>query len=91
MNPTSTISSKGQITVPIKVRQRLGLKAGDHVEFVFEEGRTVLKPARKESNPFLAYLGALPAFKTKEEINAWIRDLRDDDFAAEQRRRERGE
>jgi antitoxin PrlF len=79
MSPSSTISSKGQVTVPIEVRHRLGLKAGDRVEFVYEEGRTVLRPAQAPENPFTAYLGALPAFSSLEEINAWVRDLRDDD------------
>ena len=79
MPPSSTISSKGQVTVPIEVRHRLGLREGDRVEFVYEDGRTVLRPVRTETNPFTAYLGALPAFSSREEINAWISDLRDDD------------
>jgi AbrB family looped-hinge helix DNA binding protein len=79
MPPSSTISSKGQVTVPIEVRHRLGLKEGDRVEFVFEDGRTILRPSRQEGNPFRAYLGALPAFSSREEIDAWIRDLREDD------------
>ncbi|MGD0097539.1 MAG: AbrB/MazE/SpoVT family DNA-binding domain-containing protein [Terracidiphilus sp.] len=79
MARSSTVSSKGQITVPIEVRHRLGLKQGDRVEFVFEDGRTVLRPSRPATNPFIAYLGALPAFSSLEEINAWVRDLRDDD------------
>ena len=79
MPPSSTISSKGQVTVPIEVRHRLGLKEGDRVEFHFEDGRTVLRPVRTGENPFLQLLGAFPAFKTKEEINAFYRDLRDDD------------
>lgn len=33
MTFSSTISSKGQITVPLEIRQRLGLKAGDRVEY----------------------------------------------------------
>lgn len=33
---TSTISSKGQVTVPIKVRQHLGLGTSDKVAFVIE-------------------------------------------------------
>jgi AbrB family looped-hinge helix DNA binding protein len=79
MRSTSTISSKGQVTVPIEVRHRLGLKEGDRVEFVFEEdGRTVLRPARALKNPFAAFVGILPVFSSGEEINAWIRDLRDD-------------
>jgi AbrB family looped-hinge helix DNA binding protein len=79
MPPSSTVSSKGQITVPIEVRHRLGLKQGDRVEFVFEDGRTVLRPSRPATNPFAAYLGAFPAFSSLEEINAYYRDLRDDD------------
>ena len=79
MPAMSTISSKGQITVPVEVRRRLGLKQGDRVEFVYEDGRTVLRPARTEKNPFTAYLGAFPAFSSREEIVAYYRELRDDD------------
>jgi len=79
MAAISTLSSKGQVTVPIEVRHRLGLKEGDKVEFVFEDGRTVLRPVRQETNPFAAYVGVLPAFSSVEEINAWVRDLRGHD------------
>jgi AbrB family looped-hinge helix DNA binding protein len=67
------------VTVPIEVRRRLGLREGDRVEFVFEGGRTVLRPTRGEKNPFADFVGVLPAFKTTDEINEWIRDLRDGD------------
>lgn len=30
----ATLTSKGQITIPAKVRQALGVQAGDRVEFV---------------------------------------------------------
>lgn len=79
MPPSSTLSSKGQITVPIEVRHRLGLKQGDRVEFVFEDGRTILRPKRAETNRFAAFLGILPAFSSREEINAWVREMRNDD------------
>lgn len=43
--PTSTLTSKGQITVPKAVRDRLGLRTGDVLEFRFEpDGRVVLRP-----------------------------------------------
>ena len=31
---TATLTSKGQITVPVAVREALGVDAGDRVEFV---------------------------------------------------------
>ena len=34
----ATVTSKGQITIPVQVRTKLGLGAGDRVEFVELEG-----------------------------------------------------
>jgi antitoxin PrlF len=76
---TSTVSSKGQVTIPREIRTRLGLKEGDRVEFVVEDGKTLLRPAHNEENPFRQFLGIYPAFKSMEEINAWISDMRDED------------
>jgi antitoxin PrlF len=79
MNKTSTISSKGQITVPQEIRKRLGLAPGDRVEFVVEEDRTVIRPARSEVNPFEKFVGILGPFPGGEEgIKAWIDDMRSD-------------
>jgi antitoxin PrlF len=79
MNNSSTISSKGQITVPQEIRKRLGLETGDRVEFVVEEGRTVIRPARSEGNPFAKYIGIAGPFPGGEEgIRAWIDDMRSD-------------
>jgi antitoxin PrlF len=77
MAPSSTISSKGQITVPLEIRDRLGLKAGDRVEFVVDRGHTILRPSHFPENPFEKYIGSLPAFQNKRQINRWIASLRD--------------
>ena len=79
MARTSTISSNGQITVPIEIRKRLGVKHGDRVEFVVENGVTILRPAKSEDDPFAKFVGCLPGFTSMEEIIAWERDLRDPD------------
>ena len=79
MTPSSTISSKGQITVPQEIRERLGLRTGDRVELVVEESRTVIRPARPEDNPFKKLIGLAPPFPGGEEgIKAWIDDMRSD-------------
>jgi AbrB family looped-hinge helix DNA binding protein len=79
MRSVATVTSKGQITVPQEVRAHLGLREGDRLEFVIEGGITTVRPLRDE-NPFEAYAGALGTFEAGvEEINAWVRGLRDDD------------
>lgn len=41
----ATLTSKGQVTVPVEVRDRLGLKEGDKLEFYFDiRGRLVVRP-----------------------------------------------
>lgn len=75
---SSTISSKGQVTVPRDVRNRLGLKPGDRIEFVLDKDRTTIRPAASPQNPFVKYVGALPAFSDTDQINAWVRTLRDE-------------
>jgi antitoxin PrlF len=83
MKRSSRISSKGQVTVPAEVRQRLGLRSGDRVEFVTENGRTTIRPERPAQNPFTKYVGALPAFSSVREINAWVRSLREEEDSGE--------
>jgi AbrB family looped-hinge helix DNA binding protein len=77
--PSSVVNGRGQVTLPVEVRRRLGLREGDRVEFVFEEERTFLRPSQPAQNPFEAYLGALPAFSSRDDVNAWVRILRDDE------------
>lgn len=45
---TTTVTSKGQITLPRDVRRALGLDAGDKVDFVAVEGGFKLVPLRKD-------------------------------------------
>lgn len=46
---TSTLTSKGQITIPKPVRDRLGLRTGDVLEFRFTDEGTVALLPRSES------------------------------------------
>ena len=40
------MSSKGQITIPLEVRRKLGVDAGDRIEFVeLDDGKFAIVPA----------------------------------------------
>lgn len=41
------ITTKGQVTIPAAVRERLGLLPDTEVEFVVEDGRAVLRKVRR--------------------------------------------
>ena len=80
MKFSSTISSKGQVTVPQDIRKRLGVSAGDRIDFIIDGDRTVIRPSRVDDNPFEKYRGVLGPFPGGEKgIKAWIDDMRNDD------------
>jgi len=44
--PASTITTKGQTTIPKKIREYLKLQPGDRIDFIIEDrGKVVLEPA----------------------------------------------
>jgi len=45
MSETAIVSSRGQITLPARLRKRLGIKGGDPVLLVEKGNEIVLKPA----------------------------------------------
>ena len=70
----ATITSKGQITIPKAVRERLMLDAGDKIEFVFTKNREALiRPVSKTVDDLFGKL-FIPGIKTVsiEEMDAAI-------------------
>ena len=46
---TATVTSKGQVTIPKKVRDALHLATGDTIEFVVRgKGKVILRPISKK-------------------------------------------
>ena len=50
------ITSKGQVTIPQRIRNRYGLKPGTAVEFVAEGTKVLLRPAKASRNPVDTWL-----------------------------------
>ncbi|MBW4053263.1 MAG: AbrB/MazE/SpoVT family DNA-binding domain-containing protein [Proteobacteria bacterium] len=70
---TATLTGKGQITIPIEVRQALRLDAGDRVEFVeVEQGRFEIVPATRSVTALKGMFGKPKRMVSIEEMNAAI-------------------
>jgi AbrB family looped-hinge helix DNA binding protein len=65
------LSTKGQIVLPGKIRERLGLKPGDSLEASIEAGRVVLTPRRPRQVEFEIVtdpLTGIPMISSKEHV-----------------------
>jgi AbrB family looped-hinge helix DNA binding protein len=74
----SRITSKGQVTVPVEIRRKLGLHRGDKVEFREFGEKAVIARATESASPFDKYIGVLKG-KRKHQMNSkeWMAELRD--------------
>ncbi len=75
---STTVTSKGQVTIPKPVRDRLNIKPGSQVDFeLAEDGRVVLvKAGRKTAAPksrFDRIRGTMKSDMTTDEIMALLR------------------
>ena len=77
MKRQAKLTSKGQITVPRDIRRRLGVRAGDKLEFEDNGNGIQVKAVRSES-VFEKYRGiGTPGIGSgRKAINKWLRELR---------------
>ena len=77
MQEQAKITSKGQVTIPSKVRKLLGLESGDSLVFESDGEAVRVRPLRKRS-AFAKYQGiGNPGIGSGiKKINRWLRDLR---------------
>lgn len=65
---TSIISSKGQVTVPKDVRDRLGLRAGTVVEFEITDAGVLLRKGHKGIRPVDRVRGILGRSRSTDAL-----------------------
>ncbi len=71
----STVTSKGQITLPVQVRRSLGLKTGSRVNFVpMDNGSYELVPATGTVKSLKGFIAAPATPVAVEQMDAAIAD-----------------
>ncbi len=71
----SVVSEKGQVTIPKLLRERLGIRAGEAVEFREDQGRLIVEKTTAR-DPLDALYGILDLGR---DTDAFVRDLRGGD------------
>jgi antitoxin PrlF len=77
MKKQAKITSKRQVTIPREVRRRLGVRAGDRLQFE-EDAKGMRVTAVREESPFAKYMGiGNPGIgKGRKAVQKWVRELR---------------
>ena len=71
---SATITSKGQVTIPKDVRERLGLRQGDRIEFVQEDdGSFRIRPLKVDVRDLFGMIES-DRHVTIDEMSAAVRE-----------------
>lgn len=70
----ATVSEKGQVTIPKRLRERLGIRAGETLEFEDEGGRLIATKS-SDRDPVDEVFGILDL---PSGTDAWMNELRGD-------------
>ena len=70
---TANVTTKGQVTIPVEVRQRLGIESGGRIEFVEIEGGYAIRPAINDVRSLKGLLRKPLKPVTINDMNAAIR------------------
>jgi antitoxin PrlF len=76
MNAQAKVTSKGQVTLPKAVRDRYGIKPGDVIEFVEQNGKTWVRARNVRAVDLIGILGPPPSGKSLsvEEMDRALMD-----------------
>lgn len=73
--PSATVTSKGQITIPIEIRRALGLKPGVRIDFYeVEDGEYAFRPKTGSIRDLKGCIPKLDHIVTLEEMDQAILD-----------------
>ena len=76
------VTSKGQITIPKEIREKLGLKTGDKILFIEDSGRIYLMNSSMNAlrEAQMAFKGEAErvGLKTEDDVVTMVKELREE-------------
>ena len=76
------VTSKGQVTIPVEIRRKLGIKNGDKLLFIEESGRIYMMnssmDALREAQRAFAGEAERLGLKNDDDVMAMIKELREE-------------
>ena len=72
------VTSKGQVTIPIEIRKKLGIKNGDKILFVEESGRIYMMNSSMDAQKAFAGEAERLGLKDDDDVMAMIKELREE-------------
>ena len=76
------VTSKGQVTIPVEIRRKLGIKNGDKVLFIEESGRVYMMNSSMDAlrEAQRAFVGEAErvGLKDDNDVMAMIKELREE-------------
>ena len=68
------MTSRGQITIPVEIREKLGLVSGNKLEFLLSEDRVIILPINRSVRNLKGILPKPQITLTCEEMNEVIKN-----------------
>ena len=66
---STSVTSKGQVTIPKEVRQRLGIRAGTRIEFVVVKNHVEMRVSSTPSEPSESGFGMLKSRRSPVPVD----------------------
>lgn len=74
----ATVTSKGQITIPLQIRKILQIKPGDKIDFIrVESDRVIMMPTNHKLKELKGFLKKPKFTATVEQINEAVENAKD--------------
>jgi AbrB family looped-hinge helix DNA binding protein len=82
MFDVSRVTSKGQVTIPVEMRRKLGIKEGDKVVFIEQAGNIIIANAAmialKEAQEAFAGEAERLGLKDEQDVVTLVKEVREE-------------